>query len=289
MEMKQIITATVAVILVCLVAVPIIDDASKTISTEMQNSTERYIVASSSSTGTHTIEITETAVLWDGEPQQQFLTDNPGRCGSTENIVIASLSTIGVNLTVWENGSTPTQYSLNTAGDNVTFNNGTAVITKNGATVSTTTYNTLIMPSVDGDYGCFRGTPSFLEESPIHVDHGKPIYGIGAPYTSPTDNGMYLISVTDGNARTIAGYNYDGSTISTKTYTIDFLMEEGDISDTFRSVKVDGAIVFYLFAPLTYHIITDQQGVTITLLELIPVLLVAAVIIGIGYSIMRRD
>lgn len=284
--MKQIITATIAVILVCLVAVPIIDNASSSINTEMQNSTGKYIVVNSNSAGTHTIEVTETAVLWDGEPQQQYLTDYPGRCGSTEKIVIYSLATIGVNLQVWE-GSSPTMYPLNTAGDKATFTNGTATITKDGATVSTTTYNTLIMPSADGDYGFFAG--SSLNQTPVHVDHGKPIYGIGGPYTSSTDYDMYLFSVTDGNARLISGYNYNGSSITTKTYTITSQMTEGDISDAYSSIKVDGANAFYVFAPLTYHIITDEQGVTITLLELIPVLLIAAVIIGIGYSIMRRD
>lgn len=288
MNIKQIITATIAVILVCLVAVPIIDDASKTINTEMQNSTSRYIVVNSNSASTHTIEVTETAVLWDGEPQQQYLTDYPGRCGSTEKIVINSMSTIGVDLQVWT-GSSPTAYNLNAAGDKVTFANGTATIVKNGETVSTTTYNTLIMPSADGDYGFFTGTQSLLNQTPIHVDHGKPIYGIGGPYTSSTNYNMYLLSITDGNANLIAGYNYNGTTISTKTFTITSQMTEGDLSNAYSSIKVDGANVFYLFAPLTYHIITDQQGVTITLLELIPVLLIATVIIGIGYSIMRRD
>lgn len=286
MEIKQIITATVAVILVCLVAMPIIDDASSSINTEIQNPTEKYIVINSDSTGTHTVEITESAVLWDGEPQQQYMTDNPGRCGNTEYLVLTSMSTIGVKIDLWT-GSSPIVYTLNSPGDKVTFIDGTATIIKNGEEVSTTTYNTLIMPSVNGDYGLFLGNR--LTQNPVHVDHGKPIYMIGGQYVSSTSYSMYFASITDGNSNLISGYDYNGTSITEKTYTITPQITKGDLSDTYSNIKVDGNNAFYVFAPLTYHVITDNQGITITLLELIPVLLIVAVLIGIGYSIMRRD
>ena len=154
MDIKQIITATVAVILICLVAIPLVDASTETVKTSMNNVAERYMM-SESTTGEITIEATETAgtFIINGESK----TINAGDyadfwCVLTNNLFVRLYST---SSWVLFDGLPVASTNLGTTGKVVINSEGWTVTVPSGsgAGTYTGTYDWICYPNEKGNYG----------------------------------------------------------------------------------------------------------------------------------------
>lgn len=290
MDMKQIITATVAVILVCLVAVPIIDSSTETINTEQNNSAPLYTQMPTSGT----IEISS---LGDGNYKigNAEYTPTMGTFIITDSVMarIAPDNTF----TIYDptNGK---QTKFDNSNNLITFDNGVCRYNTSTGQSMEAAYSFLYVPDTNGTLGLY-----FMDRSlPLYLDKGQDLMIVSNPLNAV----MFSAKVTETGTisyyvepkvfnQTVNGTisNYDGNL----NVAID-MSEAGDSpTGTWKLSKTaivatpeDGsALPLFFIAPITYHVISENDSIVISLLDLIPVLLIAALIVGIGYSIARRD
>ena len=289
MEIKQIITATIAVILITLVAIPLINTSAESIQTESQNTTEWFSMAADEDV---TIEFGENGVYTLNGVQ----IDNP-------STISWSMKCFSPQIMIKFNNNAATANAV--LADKTRIANISKVVYSNGTLEITTTTNTSTI-NVDffyymdpkGTWGMFQGYTL-----PIHIDKDQEYYVIGQS-SIVTGTGEYASAFLYKNGERISTVF---NPIFTETYngeltdaTVELPMtidqvdsKHFDITAVSKPV-VNGNVSFsvssaYVVAPLEYHMISENDSIIITLLEIVPVLLIAALLLGIGYSIMRRD
>lgn len=290
--MKQIITATVAVIMICLVAVPLIDDSTNNVVSIANNTTEKYIVAAQTSASI-TIEYTETpgTFLIDGVSKTFTSSEySDFWCVLTNNCFVRLHST--GSWIVFE-GLTSTSTSLSHVGDKVTINpSGWEIIV--GSNTYSGTYDWICYPSENGTYGMLR-----FNAGSVHIDNDATVYAIKEAriVTEGLTTAAGVIWSGSINGGTETKFAWDPTANTDVTSSTDVYIKYAEIGD--HSTKITGVYEKYnnnneysiptVIAPIQYHTITENDGMIITLLEIIPVLFIAALLVGIGYSIMRRE
>lgn len=284
MEMKQIITATVAVILVCLVAIPLINDSTDSIRTVGMNSSDRYVVVD----GEDTFRIESTGTIGtfiiNGETQ-------------TVNYFRLLAETISIYLSPSSSeiaypGMTGTVSFSTTAGNYIQFENGNWTLHTNTLDV-TQPYNWILHSSETGNYGLYATTSS----TAIMVDNDSKIYAsqIQSVSGSTVTRPFMITSGTINDGFTGKYFSYVSGTSQTYNLTTVAKLngEKGEISSELNSLTTEYNDTTFspilLYVPLEYHYLSDMDSTTRTILSMIPILLVAAVIVGIGYSIARRE
>lgn len=290
MDIKQIITATVAVILICLVAIPLIQTSSEGIYSTENNTTERFMMASDSS---------EVVTLG-------FSTAN-GYSVNGVTVPQPSISTWNVKA-FWPGGFAKYNgtgfMEINGNGEATRFN-VTKIVYDPAA--STLTYTTLTEDVVvndvpymyymadNGDYGLFVST------SPVSINKDTD-YFIFVENTNLAGTGAFrsgFVYNNDSLVETIIDPKLAGSDKNFQDTTITFNLNIEDVDryhftiDGVTDLTVGGSMIspqtITIVAPIEYKYTTDNESIIISLLDLIPILLIAAVLIGIGYSLMRRD
>lgn len=300
--MKQIITATIAVILVCLVATPLIDDAARSISTVEQNTGERFDmykgqisgeIEITTAAGSITVGDTTINTVDNGVPSFLFVSDviqvTAGGSPSYPTVkVIDSKNGIVYNM----GSSTSTKVSI--SGDTVSY------------AISETTYTAKFtwcyVFSINGNYGQWYEYGGNSAKN-VYIDNKSDVFLIKGPASSNTEPSEFGLFKFDGSTVkpvSVVKLTYSASpgtvtSMSASEYTIKAPTitntDLGYYISDFDATMTVGENSYYLavLAPIEYHIITDEQSVVISLLQILPVLMIAAVIIGIGYAIMRRD
>lgn len=290
MEIKQIISATVAVILVMLVAVPLIDTSANTIDTKSQNTTEFFAMAADEDV---TIEFSENGTYTLNGVQ----IDNP-------TSINWSMKCFSPQIMIKFNGSSSTANAITSDKTNiqditkVVYSNGSLEITTT-STTSTINVDYFYYMDPNGTWGMFEGRTL----NPLHIDKDQE-YIVIAQSAFVADTGSYYSAFLYKNNEIVKTlfnpifaptYNgvYSDTTVSLTMTTVDVDSKHFDVT-SISSVTVNGDKTFsnastYIMAPLEYHMISENDSIIITLLEIVPVLLIAALLLGIGYSIMRRN
>lgn len=293
MDMKQIITATVAVILVCLVAVPLIDQSSESVYTMDQNTTQYYMM--SDKTTNVTIQYTDGKVLLNDTEiplsKTQYLP-----VIITDSFIVSTLST---DLYVFHDNVRDRTTTL-------TMSDGSAKYTDTtSSTQKDLSYTMNCVLSENGNYGLFKTSPS---KQSFNVSKDNTYYVM--PYNSfrssfGTCYGLYeykgaemvdaiipaAFSPTSPNdipaaESVVFNIGIDETNSDRAHYNIS--LNSTNTNATLNDVAVPADSMIFL-APIEYKMISQNDSTILTILDLIPVLLIAAVLIGIGYSIMRRD
>ena len=283
MEMKQIITATVAVILICLVAVPLIDDSTKEVYSVAQNTTQRYYATSSSDLSENLTITLET---------DNTYTINGKRYDVAPNNIVMITDTGDMwvmytnNYNLFQKSNNGIQRSLMVGGSTTFYTDGTYKATTNTGTEYTGTFGNLIYPSIDGDLGYFINSTAYADDASdviffsiaasngamFAIEYkatGEEVEKIVSPFASGAE-----VTLTDA----AISYNSTDETIADNAIN-GLTYKVGDTSYTVKS----------FIAPLEYKTITENDSVILTILNLIPVMLIVALVLGIGYSIARRD
>lgn len=293
MDIKQIITATVAVILICLVAIPLIQTSSEGIYSTENNTTERFMMASAGSTETVTLEFSKTTGY------------------SVNGVVIPQPSTATWDVKAfWPGGFAKYNgvgfMEINGNGAESRFNITKIVYDPVEKTLTyTATSGDVVIENVpymyymaeDGDYGLFISNNAisinkdseyfvFIENTNLR-DFGA--YRSGYLYKNDTlvdtiiDPKFAGVDSANNFQDTTISFNLNIEDVDSKHFVINGL------SDTVINGTPQPKIYASIVAPIEYKYITDNESIIISLLDLIPILLIAAVLIGIGYSLMRRD
>ena len=284
MEMKQIITATVAVILICLVAVPLIDDSTKEVYSITQNTAQKYY-ATSSGDLSEDLAITLESV-------SNYKINGESYDLSLNNIVIITdTGDIWViyanNYNLYQKSDNYAQRSLGIGGSTTFYTDGTYKATTSAGVEYTGTFSNVIYPSNDGDLGYFINSTAYANDASdvIFFSIANASYGamFAIKYKATGEEVEKIVSPFASGAEvtlTDAAISYNSTDETIADNAINGLTYKvGDTSYTLRA----------FIAPLEYKTISENDSVIITILNLIPVMLVVALVLGIGYSIARRD
>lgn len=295
MDIKQIITATVAVILICLVAIPLVDASTETVKTSMNNVAERYMMAQST-TGDITIEATESATTF--IINGKSITFESGNYSDfyaiiTNNLFIRlNVNGAFVYFDGWGSGGTTLgtdgKIEINSSGWTVNLPSGTAPGTYSKS------YDWICYPNENGNYGVYRFTGNY------YVDNDATVFSVKESNT--LSNGVMTLPSAiwsgsiDGGTESLYAWNSTTTPPTDVSSTTEISMEyteKGEISTKVNrivmkygenSVGIATAII-----PIEYHVITENDSTIRTILQLVPVMLIVSLVLGIGYTIARRD
>lgn len=296
MEMKQIITATVAVMLICLVAIPLIDSSKVNIQSEIQNTTERYSAVTGALTEDLTYTIDENHnVLLNGEIIKGTYDDT----NQVHQIIC-----MADNLTIFRNNAPATVFiifdtnqSVYKEGPEFTLKtDGTYTFTTSSSGDITGNYSGLVYACNNGTLGIFSDFRT-LDDDPVSVwinDESKMWLQV-TYFDSTTKFIVATYSGTYDNLSTLVDYKQVPET----TYTYDTTPIIVDSTPFSKEITYTPTITVngedqrcwnvQIIAPLTYTGYSENDSIVLSLIDIIPVLLIAALLIGIGYTIMRRD
>lgn len=280
------ITATVAVILICLVATPLINTSAETIVTEMNNPEGIYSVALMSDTGEVTIEPgTNGSIIVNGVEQNQAYNSGVEKMwGESFAIRVQADNEGPTNLQLASSQSfSGTLASIKYSNGTVTFTNGSGVELNIQSSF-------FLYPDINGDYGEYMTSNTIMSDVHIGKDAkawigaaglnfvlfditGKSSNIVGNPIINLGDKAVLSAEFIDSES----GLTYQVARNPTITYTNTSTSETNTIN------------WMMLYCPIKYIEVSETDGAIRTILSLIPVLLIAALLIGIGYSIANRN
>lgn len=300
MKLQGMMTVIVAVILTMLVAVPLINDASDSIYSVNQNTTQNFAAINTDSVDSFTVEIVNNKYLINGN---EFIP--PSTTADYRPMVISDKFLLMMNIT-----SSPT-VSMQLAFEGGTGPNITKLTLENGiwtwstsstsGTITGTTF--LIYPDKNGTWGYFNSTP-------VNVSNDGYCYSMyyGPVWYTPESGsqqtyGVALVQKISKSANEgilqigkATDSNYANNSTITRTASITenngyFTVAPGSsVTATSDGNSYSRSVSHIFFAPIEYTYVSETQDITKTLLEIVPVILIASILIWIGYAIMaNRD
>lgn len=273
----KVVALAIIVLVICAAVLPAISDSQKSLITEEQNASERYILSSSANDVTFTYSGGKPYV--NGESLDDLTT---GLTDPTRFYVISDVAMMFITWTPstssWSSSIAilgpvlePDRIALTLSGssDYVKFEDGTVSIYRAGSPVIEVTgqYSYLLVPSATGDYGAY--TTADLTD--VHVDFDKTIYIIGG---NNLQNGFVATGTIDDLS---FSFNYYSQTaVVGGTITANYTEDEYGLtaSLTGATVSTGTASAGYYFVPLTYSAIKDNDGSLYTLIGVLPILLI---------------
>lgn len=296
MKLQGIITATIAVIMIMLIAVPLIDDASSTVRTEENNTTQKFLVSDAeasvdirpNSSGIYTVNGVEYPQVY---MYIYMATDNMvcyyGNATTTiQQIMILCPSGIYVaHHVIVEDGA----WKAYDSSDELVHSE--AVVGK------------IYCTSNQGDYGYF----DVKSNAPLYINDDSNLMGINLTITATASDDttikvlMYCRGTYD-DMEIIACQNIGTALpIDPSNVSITPIVATAQDNDSLKitsslitaTITVDGKTYvgernLFLFAPIEYKTISDNDSIIITLLQLVPVLLIVALVLGISYEIAYK-
>lgn len=272
MKTSQLIAAVLGVvILLCGVVVPLIAHMNETTGDPVYSDNESYAakMAKATSLGSAiTLEKTADGVTANG-------------VATTDYVIVASSIAVNVGSTAvnWiHTGETTTTGTLSwTTGDKLIFNGSAWTLTPaqgSATTAASGTFSWIFYPSDDGAY--IRANTE--STGAVNVDDGAEVVAFG--FLSTTKQ-----CVLTG---TVASLSILYGAASTAGASIAISSEESGYTNSLESVMVGNAThALQVIVPLQYTSGMNASIVT-TLVGILPVLIIAALVISIGYRIVSE-
>lgn len=266
----------VAILIVTVVAIPIIDDASKTIVTEMNNPTGVYSMAVSSSDEVIIEPGTNGSLIINGvEQNQTYLSGLEKIWGQN----------IALRISVDDSNNTLLQPTVTVSGTVTSVKYAQGVITITSSNGSTTSINSsfFLYPDINGDYGGYETNRDTVNE--IHINKTSKAW-IGAAGLN------YMLYDITGGSKSVVGTPTINNTNPTTTLDAQFV--ESDDGLTYQVVK--GATISYtntetsevtnnnwliLYCPMSYLEISETDGAIRTIINIIPLILIVSMLIAV--------
>lgn len=275
MEMKQIIAATVAVILITLVAIPIIDSMPTTsygyaeneqFSTRLAYETNPTVEIEVLDVSTRSLKIDSTTITYNDSFAIMSADFGIGASTSPSTLFFFSKEPRVTMAT----------------GDKISVTNGAWTYTPTSGSTQSGQIDWILYPNENGDWARYNNTNVKVSaDTTIYVT--GTIAGIAAGMAGGTVGGEF----------TQLFINPIGSTI---TVILNKTPIEGGLSynvDATNGVEMvngsnTGTTNGVIFAPIKYK--TENTDIVTTLVDIIPIILIVAVLLGIATSITsRRD
>lgn len=272
MKTSQLIAAVLGVvILLCGVVVPLIAHMNETTGDPVYSDNESYAtrMAKATSLGSAiTLEKTADGVTANG-------------VAKTDYVIVASSIAVNVGSTavIWiHTGETTTTGTLSwTTGDKLVFNGSAWTLTPaqdSQTTAASGTFSWIFYPSNDGVY--IRANTE--STGAVNVDDGAEVVAFG--FLSTTKQ-----CVLTGTVASLS-ILYGASSVAGSSIAIS--SEESGYTNSLESVMVGNAThALQVIVPLQYTSGMNASIVT-TLVGILPVLIIAALVISIGYRIVSE-
>lgn len=288
-----VVCIVVIVILVATICIPVIEDVQSEQITVGQNTSQKYLSASSNSSVDIEMSIeTIDSVITITVNGYSFPATTYEIIAVTDSFLVsASLGNPPVFL-LFREGETTVRDSTITIHDN-TLTIGETTITYTG---------TLFYPAANGDYGFFE------KNSTVYVNENSEIRAISQTTLtnselSPTSENILAVCsgtikdmvvdfgvVTSGNA-------YTESTVSLSDYVYENEVYELKVITTGASITtsagtyetITGAVATSILAPIEYTYLSTNDNMIIQLLNILPLLLLLIPVMASVAMITRRD
>ena len=273
MELKQILGAIVAVIIICTVAIPIIDSMPPTAYKYAEN--EQYSTRIAF-VDNPTIEIE----LTNANSREMKIGDATITYKSSFNIISQGFgigaASVGENLYFF----TQTGNTLLATGDKISITNGNWTFTPTSGSTQSGQIAWIMYPDETGDWAKFNSNAKISADSTIFVAGGAQTSGCAkgsvdgeftTEWISPAGPTM---TITLNKTPIENGLSYNVDCINGVSIT-------NSTSDT--STTSNG----FIYAPIKYKI--ESNTIVDTIVDIIPILLISAVVIWIASSFARRD
>lgn len=272
-----VLSILVAVIVVATVAIPVIEDSSKEIKTLKNNTTEAFFVSESDD---EPIVITADNVgnyTINGEP-------------FTKSTLIAlnegfTIRYSGTNLQIRNLKDTTYNYdeSPSLASQSVTIHNG-VLTTGSGKSFSYT--GPVLYKSENGTYG------QTVYGQEYYIDNDATIYtDIGLNFGTDNYLALMIMKGTWQDMKVTAASNNESGTVTVLdpadfTVSLQGITQDTAISGLAKNTRIDATFdngvesqsgtasqTRYLWAPIEYHTITNNDSTMISILQIVPLLL----------------
>lgn len=266
MEVKQIISATIAVILVCLVAIPIIDG--------MPNYSYAYndegLKVSYIEKPTMTIEVTDAST-------KDITIDGVHIGDSSIYNITSSGFTFGYSTVpiFTHPGGTVNMAT----GDKVTITNGAWTFTPVSGSPLTGEIDWIFIPDENGSW--------IMSSNAINISADSKIAVVGfvkfvtSVFFGDLNELTQQFIVPSGSTMTV---NLNKVSIENGlSYTVDC---KNGLSGSNSQTSESGTGTGFVFAPIKYKV--ESNSIVDTIVDLIPVLLIVSVVIGVAYSLIPR-
>lgn len=259
----------VIVLVVATVAIPVVESTSKTLSGVEQNTSARYMMMSTDD---------EIVLSYDSGPVYNGEAWNPDPVGTgadvsyiiTDKLIVRSNYNSGWSSwsVMYDNNGTGTSVTI-TGSATVTFSGGTVTYSSDGVnTTYEAEYSYLWAPSENGTYGAW----SVSSDLPIYIDSSSMIY-----FASFGGSGSFSVGHGKLSDLHLDMSFYSGaSTASTAVITATYTPTSYNASNELTAFSISGGSFGgsgYVFAPIEYTTLTEQQSILTTMLAIVPILL----------------
>lgn len=269
-----VLSILVAVIVVATVAIPVIEDSSKSINTEQNNSAPLYTQMPTS--GTIEIKSLGGGNYKIGDVEY---TPTQGTFIITDSVMVRMAPDNTFTIYDPTNGK---QTKFDGSNNLITFDNGVCRYNTSTGQSMEAAYSFLYVPDTNGTLGLYFGTGKL----PLYLDKGQDLMIVSNPFNAV----MFSAKVTETGTisycvepkvfnQTVNGTITDYS--GNLNVAID-MSEAGDSpTGTWKLSKTavvatpesGSALDLFFIAPITYHVISENDSMMISLLQIVPLLL----------------
>lgn len=293
----------VAILIVTVVAIPIIDDASKEIRSTENNTNYRFM-ATSDITDVVTIQMKSDNSGWlvNGK---EFTTQGLNVISDGLILNVTGVGDANVHIFTGENANTELYSSIGS----VVFDNGTWTLTKTNDTVITGTYTFVLYPVNDGPMGYFWGNNHNVSvkdtyylritELTFYTGDDGSKYSATAVIKMIGNNASLVkgfIKITDSSGsishvpmtsnmiRSASGATLsdDGRSYTVQSINLDVAYNAGNVSQHTITTNT-------MFSPVSYDYLSESDKSIISIIDVIPILLIVSMLVAIVGTVFVRN
>lgn len=296
MELSKIPTLVVglivAILIVTVVAIPIIDDSTQYIQSTAQNAEGRYMMTST--TEPTTITMVDGVYTVNGEEIDDGPLNYQIKVFSSEFMI--AFNSDGAFANLYSPSIPGVMYNISKIEFDPVEGKATATI----STGSTLEYSidSLFYLHPKGEYGYFQAIPS---DYPIHVTNGATWYLLVTAFTQEGGKTAWASYKYTGTTKEVYMDGFgkassDESSYSLGTVGVSVQTEAADskhfditgVSDVTFSTATMPANICKIIAPIEYMEISKTDGSIISIINIIPILLIVALLTAIVGTVFVR-
>lgn len=294
----MVVGLVVAILIVTVVAIPIINDASSSIHSTSQNTTQNFAAINTDSVDSFTVEIVDNKYLINGN---EFVP--PSATADYRPMVISDKFLLMMNITSSPTASMQLAFEGGTGPSitKLTLENGvwTWSTSSTSGTITGTTF--LIYPDENGTWGYFNSTSVNVSDNgycysmyygPVwYTPEGgsQQTYGVALvqKISKSANEGILQIGkATDSN------YATNSTIIRTANITENngyFTVAPGSsVTATSDGNSYNRSVSHVLFAPIEYITIEPNESAIISIINIMPVLLIVSMLIAVVGTVFVR-
>lgn len=305
MNLKTILGATIAVILIGSLLVPIVDSTQESFYSTAENTGYSYKATNKLGNYEYSIDTTNHELLVNGTALTHITETNPTYGIASQNLGLSYFGGTATSMYGSAYGNAAlTKVTSVTINDDGTWSLTDTTAGEISSTDSTKLANNVMLADNDGNYGVYL-ISGITDYPTISVNRGEAIY-LFCNYGQATANSNtyalnYMAKLVDGEITVLYAYlgNGDGWTdvkdLLTVALNSSVIVTMDKINTTYENFRFGIGITGYTLqvrnvasAPLEYHAAEEAPG-SIALISVIPIMVILALFVGVASTIIIRS